>query len=289
MLSKILSFWKTREENLHRLEVVLGYRFKDVNHLNLALIHRSWAAPDDSPLKGKNNERLEFLGDSVLNMLVTQFLYRDFEDRDEGDLSKLKAKIVSGPSLAKAAVTLNLGDFLKVSDAEKKSGGTSKISILEDAFEALIGAMYLDGGIPPCSKLIQESLLDNIEEIRANQDLINYKSKLLELTQGNQLGTPSYTELESEGPEHSKIFTMAVVLNDTVLASGKGSSKKKAEQLACRSALQVQEEWFDKMYSEFHPSVEVEKDEQEIYTNESEEENGAEKHSEEVEVLKVED
>lgn len=250
MLNKILSFYRKREENLHRLETILGYRFKNVNMLNLALIHRSWVIPEGSSIKGKNNERLEFLGDSVLNMLVTSFLYNDFEDTDEGDLSKLKAKIVSGPSLAKAATNLNLGDFIKISDGEERSGGKTKISILEDAFEAVIGAMFLDGGLKPCEKLIQECLLDNIEEIRVNKDLINYKSKLLELTQGHQLGTPSYIKLKSDGPEHSKIFMMAVMLDEKQLGVGEGTSKKKAEQLACRDALQNQSDWLDAMLEE---------------------------------------
>jgi len=231
-----------RDARLERLETVLNYRFQYPGYLELALIHRSWAAPPESPLRGLNNERLEFLGDSVVNMLVTEFLFQTYPDRREGELSKIKAKAVSGKSLAKCSRKLNLGDFMRISEGERKAGGGEKDSILADVFEAIIGAIYLDGGLEPCRNLVRENVLRHMDRILADADLVNYKSRLLEKAQASHLGVPDYHVEAEEGPEHDKEFVISVSLSGKTLGEGRGSSKKKAEQIAARQALESFEE-----------------------------------------------
>lgn len=228
-----------RDARLERLETVLNYRFQHPGYLELALIHRSWAAPPESPLRGLNNERLEFLGDSVVNMLVTEFLFQTYPDRREGELSKIKAKAVSGKSLAKCSRKLNLGDFMRISEGERKAGGGEKDSILADVFEAIIGAIYLDGGLEPCRNLVRENVLRHMDRILSDADLVNYKSRLLEKAQAAQLGVPEYNVEAEEGPEHDKEFVISVSLAGQTLGEGRGSSKKKAEQIAARQTLET--------------------------------------------------
>jgi ribonuclease III len=244
MLEKIFHlFSEKRDPVLARFELALDYKFKDQNLLKLALVHRSFAAECAQDYFGRNNERLEFLGDSVLNMLVTDFLYCTYPTRDEGELSKFKAKMVSGTSLARAAEALQLGEYLYVSKGERKTGGHKKVSILEDGFEALVGAMYLDGGIGPCKVFLREYLLKNIEDILQDDSLINYKSLLLEHCQGSQQGVPGYRLLREDGPEHEKLFVMQAVLDGAGIGEGSGTSKKRAEQLAAKDALENKERW----------------------------------------------
>jgi ribonuclease-3 len=242
MLKNFLKSLKKRNTELARLELVIDYRFQRSELMNLALIHRSYTAPEGSDLEGKNNERLEFLGDSVLNMVVTEFLYRTYPGRREGELSKIKAKLVSGASLSRCAGKWNLGAFLKISKGERKAGGAQKASILEDAFEAVIGAVYLDGGIEPCRSIIKRELLSNISDIINDQSLANHKSLLLEAAQAQALGAPVYVFLAEEGLEHSKMFRMGVQIQGKLLGEGIGTSKKKAEQKAAEQALKQLEE-----------------------------------------------
>jgi ribonuclease-3 len=218
------------------LEMRIGYYFRDPELLAQAVVHRSWIVGRDLEYY-QTNERLEFLGDSVLNMLVTDYLYHLFPKLPEGDLSKKKGAIVSGKALAESARLWGLGSFLRVGKGEAKGGGREKESLLADAFESVIGAVYLDGGIEPCRKVLEKALFPSIERILSDEDFVNYKSLLLESMQAKSLGMPEYQVLEEAGPEHQKIFHIQVILNGEVCGKGQGASKKKAEQEAARAAL----------------------------------------------------
>ena len=217
-------------------EYRIGYFFRDPELLAQAMVHRSWIVGRDLEY-WHTNERLEFLGDSVVNLLVTEHLYRIFPHLPEGDLSKMKGAIVSGKALAESARDWDLGAYLRVGRGEAKCGGREKESLLADAFESVIGAVYLDGGIDPCRKILEKSLFPCIDGILGSEDFINHKSLLLEGMQARGMGAPEYRLAESKGPEHSKIFHMQVVFNGEVCGEGSGNSKKKAEQEAAREAM----------------------------------------------------
>lgn len=235
VIRRLLRFW-FRHKSGNGLEAKLGYNFKDPSLLAHALVHRSWIAGKDMPY-WENNERLEFLGDSILNMLVTEFLYKTFPHLPEGDLSKRKSAIVSGQALAKTAQEWNLGEYMRIGKGEVKAGGRSKESLLADAFEAVIGAVYLDSGLDACRTLLQKSHFPHIDAIIDGSEFRNYKSELLEYMQAKSLPPPDYVLAEESGPEHHKIFVMTVLLEGEEQGRGTGVSKKKAEQEAACVAL----------------------------------------------------
>lgn len=231
----LLKFWFRKKAGAG-LEAKLGYDFKDPSLLAHALVHRSWLAGRDMPY-WENNERLEFLGDSVLNMLVTEYLYSTYPHSPEGDLSKYKSAIVSGHALAKSAQDWDLGSYMRIGKCEVKAGGRSKESLLEDAFEAVIGAVYLDGGLDKCRKLLQKSHFPHIKSIIEGSEFKNFKSLLLEFRQARNQTPPEYAVVEESGPEHQKTFKMIVLLDGSEYGTGAGVSKKKAEQEAAHVAL----------------------------------------------------
>lgn len=236
VIKKLLTQWFRRPSG-DGLEKTIGYRFQNPDLLGQALIHRSWIAGKDLQ-HWQTNERLEFLGDSVLNMLATDFLYHTFPDLSEGDLSKKKSAIVSGRALSESARDWDLGTFVRIGKGEIKAGGREKESILADAFEAVIGAVYLDGGIEPCRRLLQKVHFPKTGAILSDSVFLNYKSILLEKLQATLQTTPDYRLLEESGPEHSKTFRIEVRVLDEVRGVGEGASKKKAEQEAARLALE---------------------------------------------------
>lgn len=238
MIRKFLSLWFRRGKHGDGLEAKIGYVFRKPELLALALIHRSYLNPKEATPE-TTNERLEFLGDSVLNMLVTELLYRTFPQLPEGELSKKKSIIVSGRALADTAMEWGLGEYLRMSKGESKAGGRAKESILADAFEAVIGAVYLDGGIEPCRSLLSKVHFPRVRSFLSDSIFANFKSLLLEKLQANGMGAPEYRVLAESGPEHSKKFTIEVVVQDKGVAQGNGSSKKKAEQEAARQALEL--------------------------------------------------
>ncbi len=225
-------------DNITELYEKLGYIFKDDSLIVKALKHRSYLV-QSKEMRSDSNERLEFLGDSVLSFLVVKHLYDKYPDGNEGDLSKIKSKLVSGQNLFRIAKSINLGDFLIISSSEEKTGGRNKLSILEDTLEAILGAMYLDGGLRPCEKFIKKIFLQEIEETIKNVEVRNYKSELLEFVQSLGFSHPVYETLKQTGPEHSKIFEVAVYVNGELVSLGKDSSKKRAEQVASSLALEV--------------------------------------------------
>lgn len=227
---------RSNDVSIKKLEKTIGYRFRARKLLVQALTHKSSVGPDDR--KGLfSNERLEFLGDAVLNCLVTEHLYALYPTKSEGQLSKVKSLVVSRKILGEIAQIVALGDYLQFGYSEKKSGGNQRMSILSNAFEALIGAIYLDGGLVKARKFLAGFLFGRIDAFLMDESNINYKSKILELSQRDGFGIPKYRVVASTGPEHAKEFTIQIEIGGMVLGQGAGPNKKTAEQNAARSAL----------------------------------------------------
>jgi ribonuclease-3 len=215
----------------------LQYRFRDPVHLAQALKHRSWVYAHDG--EGiDSNERLEYLGDAVLDVIVAEFLYRRHEDLREGDLTQMKSVAVSRAVLARRARGIDLGRHILLSHEEREAGGGNQDSILSDAFEAVIGAIYIDGGLEPSRRFVESVVLHDIEELGRREDFINFKSRLLEHVQGLGAGHPRYLVQDEQGPDHEKIFSIDVSVTGETFGSGQGKSKKEAQQMAARDALQ---------------------------------------------------
>jgi ribonuclease-3 len=210
----------------------IGHRFSDSGLLELALTHPSCRI-------GQNdNQRLEFLGDAVLGLVVAEALYRNNPQLDEGALDRMRAGLVNGKALSTHARALGIGTFLQVSDAQRQHHAEPSSGMLEDAFEALIGAIHLDGGIDAARAFILRALGDAIESAPARSQSINPKGRLQEWAQQQHDGAvPHYTALSAAGPDHARVYQAAVHLNDTELGRGQGSSKKAAESAAAAEAL----------------------------------------------------
>lgn len=219
--------------NYYEIEETMDYKFINKSYLEMAFTHSSYA----NEQKGLNsNERLEFLGDSVLSLVVTEYIYRHLPEIDEGYLSKLRALIVCESNLAKKAKRLNLGNYLKLSHGEELSGGRERPSILADTLEALIGAIYLDCGLEGAKKFIMDFVLDDFDYIYST-GAIDYKSKLQEFAQKNGY-TILYTVTDEAGPDHDKTFYVEVSINQEVMGRGIGKTKKEAEQNSAKEALE---------------------------------------------------
>lgn len=223
------------QEKFKELEKMIGTQIEDRNIYVEALIHRSFL--EENETFTFSNERLEFLGDSVLNLIIGEYLFNKFPNEEEGFLTKVRAKMVNRNALSLVAENLNLGDLLIISSNVPKSITHNSKSILSDALEALIGAVYLDKGIEICKKFIQTKILE--PALKNGEHLIdeNYKSQLLEYAQANKLAIPVYKIISEEGPHHDKTFTAEVVIGEKILGEGKGKSKKEAEQNAAQIAL----------------------------------------------------
>ena len=214
------------------LEERLNYSFRDPSILKEALTHSSSLSPKEG--RGRDNERLEFLGDSVIELVVSHLLYERFPERREGDLSKMRASLVNEESLAKLARQIELGEVLILGKGEERTGGREKDSILSSAFEAIAAAIYLDGGYKEAERVLREFFHPLIEE-RGWKDK-DYKTQLQEYTQGRYKTVPRYVLLKEEGPDHKKVFEVAVTVGGKIWGKGRGRSKKEAEQKAAREA-----------------------------------------------------
>jgi ribonuclease-3 len=227
-------------ENLSPLEDGVGYRFKDLGLLEHALTHRS-KAHEDASGGVFDNESMEFLGDAVLGFVIADLLFREFPHHDEGHKSKIKASIVSTISLAKLAEGMDLGRFILLGRGEEKTGGRRKQAILADCYEALIAAIYLDGGIDAARSFIARQFGPLITEARASGSEASFtddwKSELQEVLQSNGRGLPDYVLAAEEGPAHRRVFVIEVKVGGEVVARGEGRSKKAAEQVAAQNAL----------------------------------------------------
>lgn len=221
---------------MKRLEENLKYKFNNIKLLKNALTHSSFA--NESHSHNSSNERLEFLGDSVLSIIVSDYLYKTYPDMPEGQLTKLRASLVCEKSLYGFSKQLCIGDFLLLGKGEELTGGRNRTSILADAFEAVLAAMYLDGGMEVARKHVMRFIL---EELKSADDEVfkDYKTSLQEIIQRNPEERLTYILIAESGPDHDKSFTVEVRLNSNVVGSGVGKSKKQAEQMAAKQALEL--------------------------------------------------
>ena len=224
-------------DSLAVLESLLGYRFRDQQWLVRALTHRSFV--NEQGNEYVHNESLEFLGDSVLGFLVSARIFQRFPDLNEGDLSKLKAYLVSAVNLVHLAERIKLGEFLRLSRGEEKTGGRMKKAILVDSYEAILGAIYLDGGIEAVSEFLERELGQIFERPDLRQLTYgDFKSALQEHLHNLSYPEPIYRVVGEIGPDHKKTFVVEVIIQDRVVAQASGKSKKEAQQAAAQQALE---------------------------------------------------
>jgi ribonuclease-3 len=219
------------------LEKILGVKLNNKKLLEQALVHSSYINENPGYSMG-HNERLEFLGDAVLDCIIAEKLYRDFPDLPEGEMTKLRAALVRRDTLSDIARSISLGDYLSLGKGEESSGGRNKAPNLASALEAVIAAIYLDQGLAATAALVVRLLGDAWVQIAHKGTGLDYKSKLQEATQSRLQLTPSYRLISETGPDHDKIFTVKVFAGSRILASGMGKSKKLAETEAARAALE---------------------------------------------------
>lgn len=224
-------------EQVSSIEERIGYPFKNKNILTLAFVHRSFFNENRRETL-EHNERLEFLGDSVLGLLIAQYLYESFPEEPEGKLSHLKANLVEASTCAKFVQKLGLAEFILLGKGEKMQDGRSKESIQADLFEALLAAVYLDGGMDAAKEFFWKHFSEEIAEF-VQKPLRNWKAELQEALQRNYQTLPVYKVIREQGPDHNKIFEVGVFLEEEHLGSGFGGSKKEAEQNAAQEALRV--------------------------------------------------
>ena len=250
VFSRLLKYFGVREEsnNSHQvkkiltphkfteLEEIIGYPIKDKSHYIQALMHRSFLEEleDDD----KSNERLEFLGDAVLSLIVAEYLFENFPNEDEGFLTKVRAKLVNRFALSDAAEDIGLSNFILINQNLTNTFARASKTVLSDAFEAIIGAIYLDHGLEVSKKFIHKVLINPI--IKDGDYLVdeNYKSQLLEYAQANRMEAPNYIVIKEEGPQHDRIFTVKVSIGENYFGSGNGKNKKSAEQKAAKATLE---------------------------------------------------
>ena len=221
---------------MREFEKKIGYTFENPLVLETAFTHSSYV--NEGKHERENNERLEFLGDSVLSVLVAEHLYRSFPKKTEGELTKLRASLVCDHSLAEFAKRISLGDQLVMGKGEANSGGRTRLSNLEDAFEALVGAIYLDGGLEQARRFVLSFLPKKID-LAQSERLQDYKTQLQEIIQQNPEEKLRYVMVGESGPDHDKRFSVEVCLNSNVIGRGSGKSKKQAEQSAAKQALEL--------------------------------------------------
>ena len=217
------------------LETAIGYTFTNLSLLQNAVTHSSYAN-ERYRNSLMSNERLEFLGDSILGMVVAEHLYRNFPDRPEGELTRMRADMVCEKTLARVADRIHLGDHLLLGHGEEQGGGRKRESILADAVESVIAACFLDGGMPAARELIGRFILSEVPVTRMHN--VDYKTTLQELVQQKKNQILAYTPAGESGPDHEKVFWVQVSLNDTAVGQGSGTSKKRAEQDAARQAIE---------------------------------------------------
>jgi len=217
-------------KNYRELEKCLDYQFENKDLIIEALTHKSYK-------KVFNNERLEYLGDAVLNLIVGEFLFNKFPKSNEGELSKIRASLVNEKGFTKLALAINLGDYIYLSDAEDRNQGRKKASILSDAFEAIMGAIYIESGLNILKPMILKLLKENYDEINLDELFSDYKTALQEVTQAKFGAIPVYKLESAIGPDHEKEFELSLWINDKHYATAKGKSKKLAQQAAAKIVL----------------------------------------------------
>ena len=230
-----MDFNRKKLENIHIFEDIINYKFKNKEFILEALTHSSYSNENK---KYKFNERLEFLGDSVLSIVISDYLFENEKKIPEGELTKLRANIVCEESLSEVANKINLGQHMLLGKGEEATGGRERVSILADAFEAVIAAIFLDGGLDEAKSFILNYMEDIIIKSRKGKIFRDYKTYLQEVLQSQGNVNIWYKLKEEEGPDHNKKFVMVVGMDDKEIGIGKGKSKKEAEQSAARNALE---------------------------------------------------
>ena len=225
------------QNNIVELQNKIDYQFQDAKFLKEALTHSSYSN-EFKKIKNKNNERLEFLGDSILGLIISNYLFRLKKDLPEGELTKIRAAIVCEKSLKEVAKYIGLGEFLYLGKGEESTGGRTRDSILADATEALIAAIYLDGGFKKATDFVLINMEEIIQQAIQGKIMRDYKTQLQELIQKDNKENISYTLAEQLGPDHDKTFKMNVFVGEEIIGTGIGKSKKEAEQKAARDALE---------------------------------------------------
>lgn len=221
---------------MESLEKRLQYKFNNINYLKNALTHSSYANEVRDGFT--SNERLEFLGDSVLSVIVSEYIFAKFPDMPEGELTRLRASLVCEKALCSFSRELHLGDYLMLGKGEERGGGRERDSILADAFEAVLAAIFLDGGMAPAKEHIMRFVLRDVKHT-SEETFKDYKTTLQEIIQRNPEESVTYILTNQSGPDHNKSFTVEVHLNSNVIGVGSGSSKKRAEQMAAKQALEL--------------------------------------------------
>jgi len=211
-------------------------KFNNKSLFDLAFTHRSYL--NESNGHTESNERLEFLGDSILSFVVSTYIYEEFKEKKEGELTSLRSVLTNTETLYEVAKKLNLGENLKLSKGEEETGGRKSKTILANTYEAVVGAIYLDQGIEPAKKFIFETIIEEIDSIVSSQGLKDSKSALQEYMQESYKASPRYEVLEESGPDHDKIYTVGVFFEEKLLAKGDGKSKQEAEKKAAQNAMQ---------------------------------------------------
>ena len=223
-------------KNPDNLATILGYSFNNQELIFQAFRHPSYVYEKDD-LGISDNQRLEFLGDAVINLAISHLLMESFPDMKEGDLSKYRASLVSEGGLYHIAHELKLGDYLLLGKGEEQTNGRKKPSIITDAFEALIGAIYLDGGFPEALRIITKLFSQSLNKINLGKSINDFKTELQEYSQDTFQSPPEYRIEKETGPDHNKTFYVSVYLKENLMGKGKGKSKKEAEQKAAKEAL----------------------------------------------------
>lgn len=221
---------------LDELQEIINYTFKDPETMRLAFVHRSYL--NEAKSIKQSNERLEFLGDAVLSFVSSFYLYNQYPQFPEGTLTNIRSSIVKTKSLAIAAKELHLGVLMFLSKGEEESGGRENESLLADCFEALLGAIFLDGGIEEAKTFLHTHLLPRVKQIIEEKSYIDFKSYLQEIIQEERRVSPTYKVMKSEGPDHARTFWVAAMAEEKELSQGSGRSKQEAEQCAARTALE---------------------------------------------------
>ena len=225
-------------KNYKELESAIKIKFTNLDLLDNAFVHRSYV--NEHRGEGiKDNERMEFLGDAVLELAATRHLFEHCNDKNEGEMTSFRSALVKGKHLAEISELLHLGKYLYLSNGEERSGGREKKYILANVLEALIGAIYLEHGYDTAEKFIEEFILTRLDEIIAGGEHIDAKSQFQEISQEKEDFTPYYEVLEEHGPDHDKNFIMGAYINGLLIAKGSGSSKQKAEEEAAKNALKI--------------------------------------------------
>ena len=219
---------------MHNAEKIIGHKYNNIKLLEIALTHSSYA----NEYKIKDNERLEFLGDSVLSIIISDYIFKKLENVHEGDLTKYRAMLVCEQSLDEVAKKISLGQLIRLGKGEERTGGRHRASIISDAFEAVLASIYLDAGMETARKWLLNLMNDSIAEVLAGKKYGDYKTMLQEVVQKGHTGRVTYEVIGESGQDHEKTFEVRVLIDGVQKAEGMGRSKKEAEQQAAKRALE---------------------------------------------------